>query len=225
MPVNPISSGNQQLFGGANAIMGKDDFLKILIAQLQHQDPTNPMEGQEFAAQLAQFSSLEQLQNMNVNLESVMELNLALNRTINNTMATTFIGKEVRALGSRVVLEDEKAATLNYELALPASKVTVVIRDQNGNIVRTLELKDGQAGRRQLQWDGKDDNGQTLPAGQYQFGVVAEDAGGNSVPVQTYIVGEIQGVRYHNGDAVFILGDLEVSLSDVLEINSNTNEK
>ncbi|HEX9654735.1 MAG TPA: FlgD immunoglobulin-like domain containing protein [bacterium] len=220
-PVQSVSQNNTQLFGGGGAIMGKEDFLKILIAQLRHQDPINPVQGEQFAAQLAQFSSLEQLQNMNGNLENAMELNLMLNRTINNTMATTFIGKTVKALGNTVALPEGGTATLNYELAVPASKTTITIRDQNGNVVRTIDVKEASSGMRQFEWDGKNDQGQTLPAGKYQFNVVAEDVNGNAVPTQTYIMGEIERVRYQNGDAILILRDMEVNLSDVLEISTS----
>jgi flagellar basal-body rod modification protein FlgD len=226
MPVDPISSssGNQQLFGGGG-IMGKDDFLKILVAQLQHQDPINPVQGDQFAAQLAQFSSLEQLQNMNSNLQDAMELNMMLNRTINNTMSTTFIGKEVRAFGNLVSLPEEGTAILNYELASPATKTSIVIRDENGAPVRTIEVNEYSTGVREFEWDGKDDQGQTVPPGTYEFSVAAEDADGNNVPAQTYIVGEIQRVRYQNGDAVLILGDIEVSLNDVIEISAQQEEQ
>ena len=102
------TSGSTPPIGGTaaagNSSLGKDDFLKILVAQLQAQDPLAPMEGQEFASQLAQFSSLEQLTNVNSNLEASQAIDLALS----NSAALALIGKKVDAPGNTIDLKPAK---------------------------------------------------------------------------------------------------------------------
>ena len=80
--------------------MGKDEFLKLLTVQLQHQNPLSPMKGQEFSAQLAQFSQVEQLENINSGISSSNELDLQLTRSITNSLSTTMVGKEAKVAGN-----------------------------------------------------------------------------------------------------------------------------
>ena len=80
--------------------LGKDDFLKLMIEQMKNQDPLSPMEGTEFTAQLAQFSSLEQLSNMSDSLEQSINANYQLTQAVNNTMTAALIGKEVKLEGT-----------------------------------------------------------------------------------------------------------------------------
>ncbi len=104
--------------------MGKDDFLKMMIAQLKHQDPLNPMDGTAFTAQLAQFSSLEQLQNLNTQMTSFTQQQQALG----NSQAVNFIGKQVLAKGNTVSV-DGNPVTLGYDLAGDAVSGQVQVYD------------------------------------------------------------------------------------------------
>ena len=92
-------------------VMGKDEFLKMLVAQLKHQDPMNPMDGTAFTAQLAQFSSLEQLQNINTQLTSFTQQQ----QSLGNAQAVNLIGKQVLAKGDAVSV-DGNPVTLGYNL-------------------------------------------------------------------------------------------------------------
>jgi len=210
--------GPQNLFGNTgNSVLGKDDFLKILVTQLQNQDPTNPVKGDDLAAQLAQFSSVEQLQNINETLSNASELDLLLNQAINNTMATTLIGNTVRAFGNGVNDDGE----LHYQLANAAHEVTIQISDASGEVVRTVHLDEQNAGQQVYKWDGKDDAGRHLRDSQYTFSVQATDVNGDAVDSETFIVGTINSIQYQNGNAVLRIGDLTVNLAEVLEIGLN----
>ena len=103
MDITPVTNQpTQNLFGPADqGTLGKEDFLRLLVTQLRNQDPINPVKGEDFAAQLAQFSSVEQLQNINANLENNLEMDLLLNQALNNTLATTLIGNNVKAIGGK----------------------------------------------------------------------------------------------------------------------------
>lgn len=127
-----------QAAGTKNAL-GKDDFLKMLIAQLKNQDPLNPLEGTEFAAQLAEFSSLEQLSNLNSYTKQSIDSNYLLTQSINNTLVATLIGKEVKIESAEINVNGQEKITLGYELATPASSVTIKIMDENGRVVKNID--------------------------------------------------------------------------------------
>jgi flagellar basal-body rod modification protein FlgD len=221
-PVSP--SLNQNLFGSDNGVLGKDDFLKILVTQLQNQDPIDPMKSEQFASQLAEFSSLEQLQNLNSTLEGTVEMDLLLNQAINNTMATTLIGNTVTAVGDAVQYVDGNAS-IHYSLPSAADTVTLQIRNESGAIVKDVQLSGQIKGDHTYEWDGKDSNGDSLGRGNYHFTVSAVDIDGNGIDAQSYLVGTIDGIRYKDGNAILIVDDVEVSLANVVEISNNSNDE
>lgn len=199
-------------------ILGKDDFLKMLVTQLHYQDPLNPMKSTEFSAQLAQFSSLEQLQNIDKSLQQSLDANYMLTTSINNTLAANLIGKQVRAYGNRLYLGESKQANVHFDLSADAKNVQIEILDENDQVRRTITLDNLKAGEHSWVWDGKDKSGVTLPTGEYRFRVEATDSEGQAVSVENYISGSISGVRYSNNGAVLMIGNLTVNMSDVYEI-------
>ncbi len=214
----PTTSGTQNLV--SNEMLGKEDFLKLLVAQLRYQDPLEPMEDQEFVAQLAQFSSLEQLQNMNDSLSQNVEWDMVMSQTINNTMATSLIGKEVVAGSNSVGLGDDGSAEIVFKAADYVHQGTVTIYNSEGAVVRTLAADNLPAGEQRLAWDGRDSNGNELQAGNYFFDVSLYDANGEAVTSQGYLVGIVDGVKYIEGQAYLDVDGALVPLSDVMEINS-----
>jgi flagellar basal-body rod modification protein FlgD len=210
-PTNSIFSDSR--------ILGKDDFLKLLTVQLQHQDPLEPQDNTEMVAQLAQFSSLEQLENMNQNLASSLDLDLILTQVLNNTAAAGLIGKSVLANGNAVeVAAAGEDTTVNFDLAANAESLTVTIYDESGAIVRTIEETGMEAGRQSLEWDGKDSSGNDVSAGSYTFKVTASDGEGNSIGVSPLVRGSVDVVKFVNGEAVLVLDGVEVSISEIIEI-------
>ncbi len=210
--------------GGAsksNSVLGKDDFLKLLTTQLSYQDPLNPMDGTEFSAQLAQFSSVEQLSNINNSLEQSLDANYMLTTSINNTLAANVIGRDVKAYGDQVYLGESGEADLNFELTGDARNVEIEILDENDQVRRRISLEDLQSGAQTINWDGKDSSGNSLSKGTYRFRINATDSEGNAVSSQSFIYGSITGVRYSGNGAVLMLGDLAVQMSDVYEIVNN----
>jgi flagellar basal-body rod modification protein FlgD len=193
--------------------LDKQAFLNLLVTQLKCQDPLEPMENTEFIAQLAQFSSLEQLTNMNGN----METNVLLMQSLQNSMMAGLIGKEITVTGDTVQLSEDGEVSLRYSIEENAD-VTVEILDSSGLVVRILECGSQEVGNNTCQWDGEDESGDRLTAGSYTFRVQASDAAGNEVESTTYTVGTITGVRFTGGSTILLLGDLEVSPSDILEI-------
>jgi len=145
-----------------NMGMGKDDFLKLLIAQLENQNPLKPQEATEFTAQLAQFSSLEKLININ---DALKEIEL-IQSSINNAQAVSFIGKNVLSLGNEITITNGTTPDIQYELAQDASIIEIDIFDSASNLVRTLLVGSQKAGRQAVPFDGLDKNGIPLPDGE-----------------------------------------------------------
>ena len=200
------------------SVLGKDDFLKLLVTQLQNQDPMSPLSGSDFAAQLAQFSSVEQLSNINSTLTQSVSANQLLSQSISNALAATFIGKQVRASGNTFTLSGTADAKLGYTLASAADTVTVNIKDATGATVRTLQVGGTNKGDNTFTWDGKDDHNQTLSPGTYTFEVKAKDAKGAIVSASGFSFGTVSAVRYKSNGTVFVVDGLEIPLSDILEI-------
>jgi len=195
--------------------MGKDDFLQLLVTQLSHQDPMNPMDGQEFAAQLAQFSSLEQLSNMNETLNQSLDSDVMLAQSISNNMAVGLIGHDVLTVGNDLSPDD---SSINFQLSAPAVTVAIDVRDDQGHLVRQLSATGLDQGIHHLAWDGKDASGNPLPVGDYTFSVSALDGSGvavSSLPVQQFTV---EGIRYIDGQAWLNTGQGVVAMGDVLEV-------
>jgi flagellar basal-body rod modification protein FlgD len=193
--------------------LGQDAFLKIFLAQLQHQDPLNPMEGTEFTAQLAQFSSLEQLFNVNQHLkgiETAQDGNLQF-------QALSLIGKEIMAKGDELSLGAGPWATAGFSLA-EGSDCTVLITDGTGQTVRTLSLGWTEAGQHTFQWDGRDDRGSEQAPGIYRFEVIATDASGQSQTVTSMIAGEVTRVNLQGGSPVIYVGGTPVSMSQIVDV-------
>jgi len=208
----------QEVLRNPASVLGKDDFLKLLTVQLQNQDPMTPLENHELVAQLAQFSSLEQLENMASSLQNNLDLNLLLTQVLNNTAAAGLIGKEVVASSSQVSLAGTGSADLRFELDGDAASVKVSIMDETGAVVRTLEAQDLAAGRNVITWDGTDEAGRRAAEGTYTIKVEALDAEGATVGAKTLVIGEVLGVRYRDGQAMLLVGGTEVGIGDVLEI-------
>jgi flagellar basal-body rod modification protein FlgD len=198
--------------------IGKDEFLKMLLTQLRNQDPLSPMSGTEFASQLAQFSSVEQLSQINENLTSSLDSNTMLTQSINNALATTFIGKEVRAQTDTFKYDGKGDVTLGYKLPENADSVSIKIYDGSGRLVRTID-GDTAKGENAYIWNGKDDLGTLVNSGTYTFKVEAKNESGAALTVQQYISGIVTGVRFKSDGTVFIVDGIEVPLGNVIEIS------
>jgi len=210
---------------GSGAVTGqqsqseKDMFLELLVAQMRYQDPLNPIEGTDFTAQLAQFSSLEQLQNMSASLDASMETDMLLARSINNTLATTIVGKSVRAVSDEVHYDGENPVDISFELSGRAASVSVEIVSADGRTLRTLKESGFETGDGSIRWDGCDQSGNNIPAGTYRVRVSAVSPEGNSVSVQPLCVGHVSSVRFVDGNPVLVVDGREIPFGSVLEIS------
>jgi len=215
----PETSGSSQTGSIADRSLGKDDFLELLVAKLSNQDPLDPVQDEDFVAQLAQFSSLEQLSNMNKNLEQDIQWNYMLSQTISNTMATSLIGRTIRADSSTLYLETAGDSNIAVNLGRTATEVTVTIKNEDGDVVRTITENNLDAGDHVIHWDGTDDNGVQVAGGTYTISTSATDANGETFTPGSFVEGEVSGVAYRDGMAMLVVKGQEIPLSGVEEVN------
>ena len=195
--------------------LGKDEFLKMMMAQLAQQDPTAPSDSNAFVAQLAQFTSLEQMQNVNSSLTSL----LVGQASQNNTGAINLVGKDILYKTDQLTLEQGQSPTTHVKLGAEASEVTATITDEQGRIVRTIKMGGQKAGDVEIEWDGREESGNTAKPGKYTVSVSAKDSKGNIVDVEQRARGRVTGVSFEQGYPEAILGDQHLKMSDIVEIN------
>ena len=212
--VNNISTMGNEALQTEKGAFGKDAFFKMLIAQLQNQDPLNPMEGTEFTAQLAQFSSLEQLSNINQNLDTISS-----SQTIsNNSQLLQLIGKDVQYNGDLINVKEGKGEDLQFELFADASEINIDIFDEKGNFIKTIGSKLLEAGKHNIPWDGKDFNGKNVQDGTYKMDISALNEAGGPVEARSLNSGTVKGVNYEEENSYLLLNDKKIRLSDVIEV-------
>ncbi|MGK9477056.1 flagellar hook assembly protein FlgD [Melioribacter sp. OK-6-Me] len=199
------------------SVLGKDDFLKLMIAQLKNQDPLNPMDGTEYASQLAQFSSLEQITNLNEYLKQSVDANYMLTQSINNTMLANLIGKEVKISGNDIKVNGQDSITLGYDLPDGVKSVKINIYNEYGTLVKSIEASN-KKGSNIFEWDFTDSNGNRVPDGEYTFEVKAYNYSNEEVEVTQYKSGPIDGVKYTEEGTLLIINGVEYSAGDILEI-------
>lgn len=211
------NNSNTSTVSSNKSVLGKDDFLKLMIAQLKNQDPLNPMDGTEYASQLAQFSSLEQLTNLNSYLKQSIDANYMLTQSINNTMLANLIGKEVKVNSKELQVNGQESLSIGYELPEGVKSVKVNIYNQYGTLIKSLEASN-KKGSNKLLWDLTDNNGEKVINGDYKFEVIASDYNNNAVNVTSYILGLIDGIKYSENGTLLIINGAQYSAGDILEI-------
>jgi flagellar basal-body rod modification protein FlgD len=185
----------------SSATLGQDAFFKLLIAQLQNQDPLQPMDGTQFVTQLAQFTQVEQSVAQTQSLSSIS----AQLTGIQANDAVSLIGKQVTVSGQNFNFDGTDATTGSVTLSGAASNVSVSITDSTGKTIRTLSLGKESAGPLTVTWDGRDNSGQLVAAGSYGFTVSAATSNGASVGVSQNVTGVVTKVTYSQGYAAVVL--------------------
>ncbi len=196
-----------------NNTLNQADFLNIFVTQLKYQDPLQPMDNSQMASQMAQFSMVQSLNDMSASMKSMESSQAA----VNNLQAAALVGKKVEVKGSALTLSQGTASEGSYQLDKPG-KVTIKIMDDKGGLVRIIESEVTDTQKQKFIWDGKNQQGTTMPDGQYSFQVSAVDAQGASLDVKTTMVGKVDGISLDQGKAYLQIGSNKVLLSEIIAI-------
>ncbi|MBN8807998.1 MAG: flagellar hook assembly protein FlgD [Sphingomonas sp.] len=201
--VAPASSSNQTL--------GQADFLKLMTAQLQNQDPFNPVDNTQMVAQMAQFSSLQGITDMSTTLKSIA----AKLTGTSTTDAMSYVGKNVLTEGNTAYGRTTGGIAGAVELDSDASNVTVTISDGNGQTLKTLNLGKQAKGTATYDWDGTTDAGTAAGSGPFKVSVTAADASGKAVSNRSLVWAPVTAVSNPSSGSPTLsvagLGTIDVS--------------
>ncbi|NTW77570.1 MAG: flagellar hook capping protein [Syntrophaceae bacterium] len=193
--------------------LGQDAFMTMLIAELKSQDPLNPMEGKDFAAQLAQFSSLQQLSNLNTTMSNLPSYLQAFS----NAQMAGLIGDEATASGDTVTVSGS-ATNIAFKLPSNIAGGTLKIYNSSGSQVGSADLGSLKAGINSVAW-----NTSNVNQGNYTYEISAVDKSGNAVTAEKLISGTVTGVTFKNDTAYLTINGQEVAFSNIMSINKSTD--
>ncbi len=195
--------------------LDKNAFLKLLVAQLQNQDPTSAQDPNQMVQQMTAYSQLEQLQNSNTLLQGIQFQNQGLFQA----QAAGLVGKKVRVTQPNFDLKSG-SATVGVDLASASTTVTLYIKDASGKLVATLEKGAQESGTHLFEWNGRDNQGNLLADGTYTVEVTAKDADGKDVTASTSSYVTVESVAFINGAVLLMAGGQSFTLDKVNEIKS-----
>ncbi len=220
---DPNHSQNKQV-RNVNKNMGKDAFMKLLLTQLQNQDPMSPLESHDMAAQLAQFSSLEKLDGISSGIGKLGQ------STTKNTSydSLNLIGKVISGDSSKIVRDvTGESHEINFSVDKPVKTVKIEVLNQVGETVYSQELGNIDKGKHSVNWNGIGPTGVDAPTGDYAVVVAAVNSDGQTVPVKTQFTGQVTGVNFSAKGPILLVGKKQVPLSEVKKIElpkANTPE-
>jgi flagellar hook assembly protein FlgD len=190
--------------------------MNLLLTQMKSQDPTNPLKSHEMAAQLAQFTSLEKL----TNIESGIDKLRTESKPDKNFEALALIGKSVVTDSTKISRMDQKSThDLKFRLGADAMKATVSIKDSKGNVVRSLVFNNLKKGKNDLTWNGQLEDGTQAPIGDYTIEVDARSSNGNKIFAQMKSQGVITGINFTAHGPQVLLGKDAIDMSDIKSIS------
>jgi flagellar hook assembly protein FlgD len=202
--------------------LGKDDFLRIMITQMKNQDPTNPFKAEQMATEMAQFTSVEQLQNLNQQMGKMVNANQPLERMA----MTNMIGKTVTVDRERFAHNENEANPLTYSIDKDAKSVKLNIIADSGETVFTKDMGPMKAGTQNFTWDGIRSNSMPSKAGNYLFRVEARDESDRLIPMNTRGQSKVVGVSFEGNEGVLLVGDVnrpqKVTMKNVIRVDSGS---
>jgi flagellar basal-body rod modification protein FlgD len=214
------TSATGALTGGAQ--MGKEDFLRLLTTQLRYQNPLSPEDPKDFVAQLSQFSSLEQLINLNSKYEDYNKTSQALQNSMQLGQAVSLLGKEIKAQGNSFVVKGGEANDVVFILGSDAKSTKVSIYDSANKLVRTIDMGAQAKGEKTVSWDGKDSSGKAVADGTYYYQVAATDAQGKSIDTASYVTGTVEQVLQDSSKVYLKVNGRLVTLDSILAVDDKS---
>lgn len=197
-----------------DSALGKDSFLQLLVAQMENQNPLDPQDNTQFVAQLAQFSSLESMNNLNSTVESFM----GSYQSSQALQASSLVGRSVIVETDKSLVDTSSSLTGNVMMPANGSNLTVKVYDDKGNLVKTLPMGDWSAGTVDFIWDGVNEQGKKVPSGNYKF-VAEAEIDGTPTALSTFLPATVNSVTLAGGEMYLNLAGMgRLPLSSVLTI-------
>lgn len=202
----------------SDTTMGTEDFLTLLVAQLENQNPLDPADTEQFTDQLAQFSQVEQLINANDKLDEMITDGEDSGSDVD---VNSFVGLDVTATVTSMTIDDGSVTPGFYEVDEPA-EVMVYVYDADGTKVATLSQGEVTAGSYLITWDGTDDEGNSLDDGEYSYKVMANSGDGYQ-EVQSYLSGTVDAVSYQDGKGYLVISGILVDPDNVITVSPSSS--
>ena len=200
-----------------NDELGKDQFLQLLVAQMNNQDPLSPQENGEFIAQLAQFSTVEGIENMNTSMEAL----LSGYQSSQALQASSLVGRTVIVPSDKAIVDTANGVEGQFALPENSGAVSIKVLDSAGSLVHTINMGGLEAGMHDFKWDGKNASGEVLPPGAYTFEANAA-VDGTTKQLATLLPANVDSVSLgagNNGELLLNVAGLgSISLSNVYSI-------
>lgn len=208
----PDAAGETTKTQGA---LDKDDFLELLVTQMQYQDPLDPQDPAEYMSQMTEFSNLEQLINVNDGLDSMIGQQSLQAQLV----AAGLVGREAQVAGSHIDLAGGTADTVQFYIPRDSERTHVNVYNEVGNLVEVVDLGGRNSGTHDFTWDGVLGDGSVATDGRYTFDVTAVDAAGQGITTQTQFTGRISSVAFDRGEAYLEIDGQMWSLGTILGIS------
>jgi len=216
MPINGVNNGVGPVAGAAardESTISRIDFMTLLVAQIQNQDPMSPMDNQQFTSQITQFTMLDEMQQTNANLQE----SLLVGQAINNTGMLALVGKDVTVEGNDTTVTEGVASENMVATPVPGT-ATIEVTDATGHVVASYE-KSVVSGLNDVSWNGLMDDGSPAGDGKYTISVTLRKSDGEETPFTTLMTGAVAGLRYEGNQALVMVGDREYSVSDIYKVS------
>lgn len=198
-----------------SADIGANQFLQLLVTQLRNQDPLSPLQANEFAAQLAQFSSLEQLVQVNAGLATQTNAATASTIATQTQLGASLVGRQVVAQTDQIEIGADGTASVLADVGVPGGTAALRLLDASGKTVATQDLGTLEGGRQIIDLTG-------MPPGVYTTALGVVGADGTALPVTTYTAGTVGGVTMQDGLPMLRIGGIAVPVSSLIEILPGT---
>lgn len=209
-----VGASQQALQSPEPKELDKEAFMKLLVAQLQNQDPLDPMDSRDFVSQLSDLTSVEKLAGIEDRLGGIENAS-AQSAGLD---AHRLIGKSISADTSQGYLGQLGTVEIPFVAEQGADNATLRVRNAYGDVIREIQVSDVHQGPNKLVWDGLSTSGERQAAGMYYFDIKASSADGINVPAELKIQGVVTGVSFESGNAELELGDTKVTLDRVNNI-------
>jgi len=209
-----------KLASGNSKELGQGEFLELMMAQLEHQDPMEPMDNGQFLGQMAQFSTVTGIDDMKISLDNLRQT-YSDGQTLQSTQ---LVGQEVLIENPGLALSDTGSADGSFELGVASGDVVMDIADSAGNVVRQISLGEFSSGRHSFSWDGLNHDGKRLPAGNYSARISAQQ-GEEYIAATVLTTRVIDSVEFGNGEETRLntrQGEV-LTIADIRQIRQKAN--